>query len=145
MSWGLKVCAQALPPRTLCARSLALRRAASPHPALTRHLPRSADRYPRRHLARRHRSLRVVLTGMHHSHSLAPRSSIITTFNGTTLNGTARDDNTIDALGLCRLSLAVPVSRQVAVAGSHAFACRTTPPPDTCPLVPLVVLGAVQT
>jgi len=112
-------------------------RSASPHPALTRRPPpRSAGRYTRRDHAQPYRSAScpqacTTLTGA---------ALIIATFNGTTLNRTARDGTTIDELGLCRLSLAVPVCRELP-GGS-----RLTPhaAPDTCPLGHIAVPHVVS-
>ena len=68
---GPEVRAHVRPARTLCARPLTLRRAASPQPALTR-LPSSLGRSVpwRRHHARRHhaRRLRRHRAHRHHAH-----------------------------------------------------------------------------
>ena len=60
--------------------------------------------------------------------------------DGITLNRTAHDGTTIDELGLCRLSLAVPVCRELP-GGS-----RLTPhaAPDTCPLGHIAVPHVVS-
>ena len=97
---SLKVRAHALPSHTLCARSLALRRAASPHPALTRRPPRSAGHYPRRHHARRHRSALCSPART----TLISATLSAATLNGTTRDGTTRDGSSLDAVELPPLS-----------------------------------------
>ena len=137
---SLKVCAHSFQPRTLCVRSLALRRTASPHPALTRRPRCSAGHYPQRHHTRRHRSTLsstacIMLTGV---------ALIISKLNGTTCSG----PHATAARSTRSALLDVPVSCQVAVANSHAFACRCMPPPTrarVCTAVSGVVSRAVLT
>ena len=110
-SESLKVRARALPPHTRCARSLALRRAASPHPALTRRHPRSAGRHPQRHHTRWHRSAssstaRTMLTGA----TLSP---------ATVAGNHARRHHARRFLARCRRALP-PLSASVLSADKHA-------------------------
>ena len=136
--------AQFLSSCTLCARFLSCAALCQPAPcshppptSLGRALPTTASR-----------STAPSALCSRECTKLTGAALIIATLNGATLNRTTRNGTSIDAVSLCRLWLTEPVSCQVAVADSHAFASRPTPPRTRaclCTAVPHVVSGAVRT